>query len=240
MEIKGLAFLPILAFHLCLGGILLCYTLTLDQDNGRLMIYISETGARYPQSVLFTTVLVGTAILGFALAFAQYKFMTLRAAACDMKQEWAQKILLGVALTSCIGIVLTGSFTMFEYEIIHKTGAVLAFGCGAVYNLVQSKYLYKLSFSRRYVCHVRMAVSVITAITAVICAASRIPVIGHLCEDIPCVEICNMVAIITEWLTLFFFLLTYLTYSDLQHLCLNMSWKSFTITIREKVQDSNV
>ncbi|XP_075700780.1 DNA damage-regulated autophagy modulator protein 1-like [Rhinoderma darwinii] len=112
MEIKGLAFLPILVFHLCLGGILLCYTLTLDQDNGRLMIYISETGVRYPQSVLFTLVLVGTAILGFAMAFAQYKFMMFRAAACDMNQEWAQKILLGLACTSCIGIVVTGSFTV--------------------------------------------------------------------------------------------------------------------------------
>ncbi|XP_073495575.1 DNA damage-regulated autophagy modulator protein 1-like [Phyllobates terribilis] len=238
MEIQGLAFLPCLWVTWTLMGLCVTYTMTILEGHApTYMLYISETGSYFPESNVFTTVFMMSSILGAMTIYFQYKFLDIQSAAIKIPCSTSQKILLIVGLSSCIGTSVVAVFQVEHFHGIHRTGAIISLGLGTVYNVCQSKYLYQMSLSNLYVCHIRMALSLIMAGSLITFLLFKITLIYELCTRGHCKKVCDTSAVISEWLSVLTFMLHYLTYyKDFQHLCINWKWKKCDfITLRKKI-----
>ncbi|XP_066428611.1 DNA damage-regulated autophagy modulator protein 1-like [Eleutherodactylus coqui] len=213
MEIQGLAFLPCLWVTWTLTGLCVAYTVTIIEGHApTYFLYISETGSYSPESVIFTTVFMLSSILGATTIYFQYKFLDVQSAANEIHCSVSQKVLLAVGLSSCIGTSVVAVFQVEPFPVIHRTGAVVSLGLGAVYNLYQSKYLYQMSLSPPCVCHIRRTLSRMMAGALISFLLLKITLIYELCNGSHCTEICDASAVIAEWLSVLTFLLHYLTY----------------------------
>lgn len=155
MEIQGLAFLPCLWVTWTLMGLYVAYAVTIIEGHApTYLLYISETGSYFPESIVFTTVFMLSSVLGAATIYLQYKFLDIQSAAIEIHCSGSQKLLLVVGLSSCIGTATMAAFQVEPFPRIHRTGAVVSLGFGTVYNVYQSKYLYQMSLSNPYVCHI--------------------------------------------------------------------------------------
>ncbi|XP_075139650.1 DNA damage-regulated autophagy modulator protein 1-like [Leptodactylus fuscus] len=234
MEIQGLAFLPCLWVTWTLIGLCVAYAVTLLEGHATTyFLYISETGSYFPESAVFTTVLMLSSILGAATIYLVYKLLDLQSAAIDIPGPISQKILLVLGTFSCLGTSTVATFQVEPFPVIHRTGAVMSLGLGVIYNLCQSRYLYCMPLSSPYVCHVRMTLSLMMAATLTTFLFFKITLIYELCDGRSCKEICDVSAVISEWLSLLMFMLHYLTYyTDFQHLCISCDRNDF-ITLRK-------
>ncbi|XP_073422754.1 DNA damage-regulated autophagy modulator protein 1-like [Dendrobates tinctorius] len=238
MEIQGLAFLPCLWVTWTLMGLCVVYTMTILEGHApTYMLYISETGSYFPESNVFTTVFMLSSILGAITIYFQYKFLDIQSAAIKIHCSTSQKILLVVGLSSCIGTSVVAAFEVEDFRVIHRTGAIISLGFGTVYNVCQSKYLYQMSLSNLYVCHIRMALSLIMAGSLITFLLFKIILIYELCSRSCCKKVCDTSAVISEWLSVLTFMLHYLTYyKDFQHLCITWKWnKCEFISLRKKI-----
>ncbi|XP_040267998.1 DNA damage-regulated autophagy modulator protein 1-like [Bufo bufo] len=238
MEVQGLAFLPCFWVTWTLIGLSVTYAITIFEGHApTYLLYISETGSYFPESAVFTTVFSLSAILGAATIYLEYRFLDIQSAALDLHCSTAQKVLLMVGLCSCTGTSIVAVFQVDPFPVIHRTGAIVSLGLGAVYNLCQSKYLYRMSLSTLHLCDIRMTVSIMMAAALIIFLLFKITLIYELCNERHCEEICYTSAVISEWLSVLTFMLHYLTYyTDFQHLC--MKWKcekSNFLSLRKKI-----
>ncbi|XP_069807115.1 DNA damage-regulated autophagy modulator protein 1-like isoform X2 [Dendropsophus ebraccatus] len=218
MEIQGLAFLPCFWATWTLLGLFVAYTVTIIEGHApTYLLYISETGSYFPESVVFSTVFMLSSILGAATIYLQSRFLDIQSAAIEDHCSIAQKV--------------------EAFPVVHRTGAVMSLGLGTIYNIYQSKCLYRMSLSNPYVCHIRMTLSLTMTVTLITFLLFKIPLLYQLCNGSPCEEICNASAVISEWLSVLTFMLHYLTYyTDFQHLCI--IWrgdKTEFVTLRKKI-----
>ncbi|KAM4013120.1 DNA damage-regulated autophagy modulator protein 1-like [Anomaloglossus baeobatrachus] len=238
MEIQGLAFLPCIWVTWTLLGLCVTYTMTILEGHApTYILYISETGSYFPESNVFTTVFMLSSILGAATIFFQYRFLDIQSAAIQIHRSPSQKLLLLVGLASCIGTSVVAMFQVEHFPVIHRTGAFISLGFGAVYNVCQSKFLYQMSLSNLYMCHIRMALSLIMAGSLITFFLFKITLIYELCTRRHCKKICDTSAVISEWLSVLTFMLHYLTYcKDFQDLCIKWKWnKCDIITSRNRI-----
>ncbi|XP_056401530.1 DNA damage-regulated autophagy modulator protein 1-like [Hyla sarda] len=221
MEIRGLAFLPCFWVTWTLVGLFVAYAVTVAEGHApTYLLYISETGSYFPESAVFTAVFMLSSILGAATVCVEYKFLDIRSAAIGIHCAMSQRVLLVVGLSSCIGTFTVAAFQVEAFPVIHRTGAVMSLGLGSLYNLCQSKSLYRMSLSDPYVCHIRMTLSLMMAASLITFLLFKIPLIYQLCNG-RCEEICHTSAVTSEWLSVLTFMLHYLTYyTDFQHLCI--------------------
>ncbi|XP_069807114.1 DNA damage-regulated autophagy modulator protein 1-like isoform X1 [Dendropsophus ebraccatus] len=238
MEIQGLAFLPCFWATWTLLGLFVAYTVTIIEGHApTYLLYISETGSYFPESVVFSTVFMLSSILGAATIYLQSRFLDIQSAAIEDHCSIAQKVLLVVGLSSSIGTFTVAVFQVEAFPVVHRTGAVMSLGLGTIYNIYQSKCLYRMSLSNPYVCHIRMTLSLTMTVTLITFLLFKIPLLYQLCNGSPCEEICNASAVISEWLSVLTFMLHYLTYyTDFQHLCI--IWrgdKTEFVTLRKKI-----
>ncbi|XP_075048103.1 DNA damage-regulated autophagy modulator protein 1-like [Mixophyes fleayi] len=239
MELEGLAILPIFWVFWTLGGLFLAYFLTINQGHAStLLVYISEMGNFYPEAIVFAAVLTVSAILGAVTTYILYRFMTIQAANKEIHHPLLQKILLAIGWISSIGTLVVAAFPWEPHPYIHRSGAAVAFGFGVLYNIFQSIYLYKISFSSRYTCHIRMVLSALMAMTLLIFLVCKIPLLMDLCQGSKFAEICDVSAVVAEWITMVGFMMHYLTcYTDFQHLCIQECRKGHMISMREKISE---
>ncbi|KAG8560089.1 hypothetical protein GDO81_014782 [Engystomops pustulosus] len=243
MEIRGLAFLPCLWVTWTLVGLSVAYIMTIVGGHApTFLLYVSETGSYFPESVVFTTVFMVSTILGASTIYFQYKFLDIQAAAIEVPWFMYQKILLVLGLCSCVGTSMVAVFQVEPFPVIHRTGAVLSLGFGAIYNVFQSRYLYRVSLSNPYVCHIRMALSLVTTGALITFVLFKIILIYKLCTRGQCEEVCDTTAVISEWLSVLTFMLHYLTYyTEFQHLCITWKYeKGGFITLREKIHSETL
>ncbi|KAM3936018.1 DNA damage-regulated autophagy modulator protein 1-like [Leptodactylus fuscus] len=209
MEIRGLAFLPILwSIWMLLGlSTLFAVTVILGHETHP---YISATAARLPESVIYTVVFMVSSILGAGIVLLQYKFMIIRTEPSEKRHLIGQRILLAIGWISCIGSALNAVFPVNVNLTAHDIGSGLGFGCADIFNLCQAILLYKRSFSSRRMCHIRLA------LTLVISDAGMV----------------------VEWVQMFCLVIQQLTnYTDFQHLSLRLSREGVSISLREPAQD---
>ncbi|XP_063803129.1 DNA damage-regulated autophagy modulator protein 1-like isoform X2 [Pseudophryne corroboree] len=186
---KGLAIVPCFWVFWSLNGLFVAFNMTLTNGHApTYLVYISETGSFFPESVLFTVVFSVSSVLGACTVYIMYRFMTLRSTDNQTQQLLCQRILLAIGLTSCCGTGTVAMFQVITHPYIHGAGAAVAFGFGAIYNIVQSIKLYQTSFSSRRVCHVRMALSVLMVIALIIFVACKIPLLMGWCGGDQCIK----------------------------------------------------
>ncbi|XP_073498356.1 DNA damage-regulated autophagy modulator protein 1-like [Phyllobates terribilis] len=150
MEIRGLALLPILWILWTLLGLCVLAALTIISGHNKYP-YISHTGKQYPESVIYTVIFMVNSILGAGIAYIQYRFMIIQSEPSEKRYIICQKILLIVGWIVCIGTAVNAVYSMKTNPTAHRIGAGMAFFLLAMYNLCQSVYLYKRSFSSRWI-----------------------------------------------------------------------------------------
>ncbi|XP_073498343.1 DNA damage-regulated autophagy modulator protein 1-like [Phyllobates terribilis] len=221
MEIRGLALLPILWILWTLLGLCVLAALTIISGHNKYP-YISDTGKQYPESVIYTVIFMVNSILGAGIAYIQYRFMIIQSEPSEKRYIICQKILLIVGWIVCIGTAVNAVYSVKTNPTAHRIGAGMAFFLLAMYNLCQSVYLYKRSFSSRCICHFRLAAALMTILSLLI---------------LSCVKIFYMTGMIAEWTGLVGLVMHQLTnYTDFQSLSLKISREGVTICLREKNQ----
>ncbi|XP_044158424.1 DNA damage-regulated autophagy modulator protein 1-like [Bufo gargarizans] len=242
MEIRGLAFLPILFVTWTLLGLCAGIAITVILGHSKLP-YISAIGEQFPESVVFTVVFMVTSILGAGVASIQYRFMILHSEPSEKRNIICQKILYALGWLACIANAVTGVCSMKISPLAHSISAGTGFFFFAVYNLSQAICLYEKSFSSRRLCHIRLASTLVTIVALLICILLYLTVdvgVGffRLCNTDHCKEIFSMTGMVGEWmgfvgLTIF----PIMYYTDFQRLSLMLSGEGVSIILRQKTQD---
>ncbi|XP_073498347.1 DNA damage-regulated autophagy modulator protein 1-like [Phyllobates terribilis] len=235
MEIRGLALLPILWILWTLLGLCVLAALTIISGHNKYP-YISDTGKQYPESVIYTVIFMVNSILGAGIAYIQYRFMIIQSEPSEKRYIICQKILLIVGWIVCIGTAVNAVYSVKTNPTAHRIGAGMAFFLLAMYNLCQSVYLYKRSFSSRCICHFRLAAALMTILSLLTVAVNLCAIFFQLCNGL-CMTIFYMTGMIAEWTGLVGLVMHQLTnYTDFQSLSLKISREGVTICLREKNQ----
>lgn len=107
-----------------------------------LVPYISDTGSEAPERCVFGIMLNISAFLGIATTYVRYKQVQ---ALTDEGETTLHRLnLLGIILgwTSSLGMCVVGNFQKTTLFSVHIVGAVLTFGIGALYIMVQTGMSY--------------------------------------------------------------------------------------------------
>ncbi|XP_038871165.1 DNA damage-regulated autophagy modulator protein 2-like isoform X2 [Salvelinus namaycush] len=103
-----------------------------------LVPYISDTGTVAPERCVFGIMLDMSAFLGVATMYVRYKQVQ---ALTDEEESKLHKLnVLGLVLgwTSSFGMCIVANFQKTTLFFMHLVGAILTFGVGALYILVQT------------------------------------------------------------------------------------------------------
>ncbi|XP_077153137.1 DNA damage-regulated autophagy modulator protein 1-like [Ranitomeya variabilis] len=235
MEIRGLAFLPILCFIWTILGICALIALTIISGHSDFP-YISDTGVAFPESVIYTVIFIANSVLGAGIAYIQYRFMIIQSEPSEKRYIICQKILLIIGWIVCIANIVNAVFSVKINPTAHRIGAGMAFLLLDIYNISQAVYLYKRSFSSRCMCHFRLAATLLTTVLLLITGAGMCTYFFHLCSGL-CKTIFFRTGMIAEWIGFIGLIMYQLTnYTDFQSLSLKISREGVTICLREKIQ----
>ncbi|XP_069804604.1 DNA damage-regulated autophagy modulator protein 1-like isoform X2 [Dendropsophus ebraccatus] len=161
--------------------------------------------------------------------------MMLHPEAFGARQAAVQRVLLAVTWSSCVGTMVMAAFP--SDPVPHGIGSAIAFACGCIYHLWQTILLYKVPGISKKICHIRLSACIILVICLLTlsgCDASRYL---NICTG-DCSQICTDIFIVAEWTALMLLLIIVLTCCHYcQQLCLKISWRNITISLREKNQD---
>ncbi|XP_063000286.1 DNA damage-regulated autophagy modulator protein 2 isoform X2 [Elgaria multicarinata webbii] len=108
-----------------------------------LVPYISDTGTTPPERCLFGIMLNIATLLGIATMFVRYK-QVIALNPEDAKILRLNKVGFVLGMVSCFGLCIIANFQRSTWFSMHVIGAVLTFGIGAVYILVQTILSYKM------------------------------------------------------------------------------------------------
>ncbi|XP_075693106.1 DNA damage-regulated autophagy modulator protein 1-like [Rhinoderma darwinii] len=236
MEIRGLAFLPLLWVIWTLLGLGALIVLTVMSGHEKYP-YISDTGKMFPESVIYTVVFMVTSILGAGVASIQYRFMIIQSEPSEKRYIIIQRILYAMGWIVCIGTAVNAIYSVETQPTAHRIGAGLAFVLAAIYNLCQAVYLYKRSFSSRQMCHIRLVTTVVTIVTLIIFAVGMSAFFFNLCSG-RCIGIFYITGMKAEYIGFSGLVMHHVTnYTDFQRLSLTLSREGVSISMREKTQD---
>ncbi|XP_075185807.1 DNA damage-regulated autophagy modulator protein 1-like [Anomaloglossus baeobatrachus] len=176
------------------------------------LLYL-DTEITFPESVIYTVIFLVNSIIGVGIAYIQYRFMIIQSEPSEKRFIICQKILFIAGWIVCIGTAVNAVYSVKTHPTPHRIGAGLAFFLLASYNLFQSVYLYKRSFSSRCMCHFRLAAALIF----------------------------YMAGMIGEWTGFVGLVMHQLTnYTDFQSLSLKFSREGVTICLRERTRPPNI
>uniref|UniRef100_H2Z5I8 CWH43-like N-terminal domain-containing protein n=1 Tax=Ciona savignyi TaxID=51511 RepID=H2Z5I8_CIOSA len=161
---RGMAFLPVFLVVWTYLTFTVSYIIAVsrgDVDPG--FPYISDTGARRPESSIFGQMLNISAVAALACLYIRYK------------QQWEKfntvnrlnKFAMFLSVLICLGISLVANFQETSVFSVHILGAMLAFGLGTLYAFIQTFITYKMhpEVNGRHIVYARLVVSIF-ALTA--------------------------------------------------------------------------
>lgn len=103
-----------------------------------LMPYISDTGTMAPERCVFGIMLDVSAFLGMFTVYVRYKQVEALTADSDSKLLRSNLVGLVFGVLSSLGMCVVANFQKTAIFPVHLLGAVLTFGVGALYILVQT------------------------------------------------------------------------------------------------------
>ncbi|XP_064161999.1 DNA damage-regulated autophagy modulator protein 2b isoform X2 [Anguilla rostrata] len=106
--------------------------------------YISDTGTVAPERCVFGIMLDISSFLGIATTYVRYKQVQALTAPEETRLHWLNVIGLGLGWLSSFGMCVVANFQKTTFFSMHLVGAVLTFGVGAVYILVQTLVSYRM------------------------------------------------------------------------------------------------
>nr|XP_026692660.1 DNA damage-regulated autophagy modulator protein 2 [Ciona intestinalis] len=166
---RGMAFLPIFLVVWTYLTFMTSYIIAVsrgDVDPG--FPYISDTGARRPESSIFGQMLNISAVAALACLYIRYKQVDGYLEKLEMTKfnivNRLNKIGMFFSVLICLGISLVANFQETSVLYVHLVGAMLAFGLGTLYEFLQTYITYKMhpEVNGRRIFHARLAVCVVS------------------------------------------------------------------------------
>ncbi|XP_078403023.1 DNA damage-regulated autophagy modulator protein 2b isoform X1 [Cetorhinus maximus] len=232
---QGMSFLPAaLVIWSAAAFVFSFITAVLLRHVDPLVPYISDTGTTPPERCVFGIMLSISAFLGVMTMYVRYKQVE------ALNQEDERTIFklnrLGfvLGLISCLGLCIVANFQKTTIIQAHVTGAVLTFGIGIIYLLLQTIISYKMQplihgigiFWIRCVLLIWCAGSIVSMFISSVTLYTTIPTIDmakklHWNPTDKGYTL-HLVSTISEWSLAFSFLCFFLTYiRDFQKITLH-------------------
>ncbi|XP_034388379.1 DNA damage-regulated autophagy modulator protein 2-like [Cyclopterus lumpus] len=136
---QGLSFLPAALVVWTAASFVFAYiTAVVLRHVDPLVPYISDTGTMAPERCLFGIMLDVSAFLGMATVYVRYKQVEALTGEAELKLNRLNRLGLLLGLISSFGMAVVANFQKTTLFSMHLVGAVLTFGVGALYILVQT------------------------------------------------------------------------------------------------------
>ncbi|XP_061731422.1 DNA damage-regulated autophagy modulator protein 2-like [Nerophis ophidion] len=136
---QGLSFLPTLLVIWTWASFVFAYvTAVLLRHVDPLVPYISDTGTMAPERCVFGFMLDVSAFLGMATVYVRYKQVEALTDNNERRILKVNRLGLLLGLCSSLGMCVVANFQKTTLFSVHLLGAVLTFGVGAMYILVQT------------------------------------------------------------------------------------------------------
>nr|XP_009942625.1 PREDICTED: DNA damage-regulated autophagy modulator protein 1 [Opisthocomus hoazin] len=211
-------------------GYTACWKRTSQADESRTgqASTFSDTGTKPPESGIFGFMINISALLGVITMYIRYLLIEKQNESSHFVRSSCNMFSLCIGLMGCIGMGIVATFQELSVPSVHDIGALVAFGSGVVYITLQSIISYKScpQWNTYFVCHIRMAISVISCIAFIpmIVFASRISITKIDWTPGEKDYTYHFVSAICEWTVAFGFIFFFLTFiRDFQRLSLRIS-----------------
>lgn len=212
---EGTCFLPTFLVIWSSSTFLISYIIAvLEGHVDAIFPYISDTGARPPESGVFSLMTTITAFASVATMFARFKYVQ-KLQEDTNARPWLNLVAFCCGLVSCLGMCIVGTFQVTLMPYTHDVGAVVFFIFGVAYTALQSviSYLTHPYGSSMAVCHVRALVSALAVLAAfpmIVCAALVPSKLDWDAHDKG--YVIHIVSAVFEWVVTFCFVLFFLSY----------------------------
>ncbi|XP_056281166.1 DNA damage-regulated autophagy modulator protein 1 [Pseudoliparis swirei] len=230
---QGLCFLPVFLVIWSSSTFIVAYIIAVFRHDVDIIFpYISDTGAKPPESCIFGLMTFISACAGTATMYARYKFVEKLSADTTVVNPRLNKTTFVFGLLSCLGMCIVATFQETTETVVHDIGALLFFTSGVLYIVLQSVMSYRAhpAGSSVAVCRVRSGVAVLAVLAffpCVICAFIVPQNTLHRDEgdkDYPF----HVASAVCEWIVAFSFICFFLTYID--------DFKLFTIRVKTECE----
>ncbi|XP_033939597.1 DNA damage-regulated autophagy modulator protein 2b [Pseudochaenichthys georgianus] len=222
---QGLCFLPAALVIWTAASFVFAYiTAVVLKHVDPLLPYISDTGTMAPERCVFGIMLDVSAFLGMATVYVRYKQVEALTGEEELKRVRLNHVGLLLGLLSSFGMCVVANFQKTTLFSMHLVGAVLTFGVGALYILVQtllSLYMQPHVHSKN-IYLVRLGVglwtlgSIITMFVSSVIMYSSLPGVdvAHKLHWTPGETgyTAHIISTISEWSLAFSFISFFLTY----------------------------
>ncbi|XP_073700527.1 DNA damage-regulated autophagy modulator protein 2-like [Garra rufa] len=168
---EGLCVLPVALVIWTAATFIFAYiTAIILRHVDPLLPYISDTGAMAPERCVFGLMLNVSAFLGVATMYVRFKQLQALVDSEDTRLNRLNRIGFVLGCASSLGMCVVANFQKTTVFSMHLVGAILTFGVGALYILVQTalSYLMQPHIHSKSVFWTRLSVCFWT-FTSIIC-----------------------------------------------------------------------
>ncbi|XP_029017085.1 DNA damage-regulated autophagy modulator protein 1 [Betta splendens] len=215
---QGLCFLPAFLVISSSCTFIVPYLIAIfRRDVDVVFPYISDAGARPPESCVFGLLTFVSACAATVTIYSRYKFVEQLKQLTRLSPR-LNECGLWFGMLSCLGMCMVATFQETAVTIVHDIGALIFFVSGVIYTILQTvisyqAYPYGSSLS---VCRARLAVCIIAAlafIPTVACAQFvKQTVLHRHTRDKD--YVLHLISAVFEWINAFSFVCFFLTYID--------------------------
>lgn len=189
-----------------------------------LVPYISDTGTMAPERCVFGIMLDVSSFLGMFTVYVRYKQVEALTADSDSKLLRANLVGLVFGILSSLGMAVVANFQKTALFPVHLLGAVLTFGVGALYILVQTRVSFlmqpevhsKTMFKTRLVLTIWTYTSIISMFVSSVIMYSSLPGVdvAHKLHWSPGETgyTAHLISTVSEWSLAFSFISFFLTF----------------------------
>ncbi|KAM9409707.1 DNA damage-regulated autophagy modulator protein 2b isoform 1-T1 [Pholidichthys leucotaenia] len=174
---QGLCFLPAFLVIWTVASFDLAYIIAVVLRHVDPFVpYISDTGTEAPERCLFGIMLDVSAFSSIATVYVRYKQVDALSAADEIRLRRLNCVGLWLGWVSSFGMCVVGSFQKTTLFAMHLVGAIMTFGFGALYIMVQTlvSFLMQPHVHSRTIYLVRLTIGVWTMISVVIMFVSSV------------------------------------------------------------------
>uniref|UniRef100_G3NJD0 DNA-damage regulated autophagy modulator 2b n=1 Tax=Gasterosteus aculeatus TaxID=69293 RepID=G3NJD0_GASAC len=225
---QGLCFLPAALVVWTAASFIFAYiTAVVLRHVDPLVPYISDTGTTAPERCVFGIMLDVSAFAGMATVYVRYKQVEALTGEVDLRLNKLNRLGLLLGLVSSFGMAVVANFQKTTLFSMHLVGAVLTFGVGALYILVQTLLSLRMQphVHSRTIYLVRLGVGLWTLgsiISSILIILMTVRVLRHHVQQSDGYT-AHMISTVSEWFLAFSFISFFLTYiRDFQLFYLNI------------------
>lgn len=212
-----MCFLPAILVVWSSSNFIISYIIAIYRNDVDVIFpYISDTGAQPPESCIFGFMASVTAFIALVTMYARYKFVQRLNEDLRTVQPTLNVCALGFGLISCVGMCIVATFQETTLTAVHDTGALLFFGTGTLYAILQTAISYKINpyGSSLCVCHTRTAIATVSLLALFISVGCGSFVRRTKLHRKPTDQdyTLHLVSAVSEWIAAFSFVSFFLTF----------------------------